>query len=840
MRIVIDMQGAQTESRFRGIGRYTLSLAQSIVRNCGEHEIILVLNGLFPSTIEPIRVAFDGLLPQENIRVWYAPDPVRECEAGNNGRREVAERIREAFLACLQPDVVFVPSLFEGFVDDAVTSIGLFAPDIQTAVTIHDLIPLLNPQSYLKPNPIYEQHYHRKIESLKRASAWLSVSDSSAREAIDCIGTRNALITNTSEGCDSIFRKIPIVERDGRVFLQHYGITLPFVMYSGGSDSRKNLPRLIRAYANLPQALRNGHQLVMVGKMPEGDIQELKDVAHSVRMRAEELIFTGYVTDDELAQFYNLCKLFVFPSWHEGFGLPALEAMSCGAAVIGANASSVPEVIGYADALFDPFDEVAITEKMTKALSNEEFRVQLVANGMKMAGVFCWDKSAQRAIAAFEQLHSVSANTAGFENHAAIERHLINAIAKCSPGGISSVDLVKTAHAISKLQDEEHEYRQLFVDISELVQRDARTGVQRVTRSILIELLKNPPAGFTVKPVYAISDSVGYRHAKNFTAKLLNTAGDSQDELIDYRPGDIFLGLDLQHHVVVAQQNYLAKLRQEGVRVVFVIYDLLPILMPPAFMPGSDAGHKAWLEALCGFDGAVCISRAVANELAGWMQNNGPKRLRPFEIGWFHLGADVENSMPSLGLPKEASQVLEELSKRPTFLTVGTVEPRKGQGQVLAAFEQLWAQGIQANLVIVGKQGWMVETLVKKLRKHPELGKRLFWLEGISDEFLEKLYAASACLIAASEGEGFGLPLIEAAQHKLPIIARDIPVFREVAGEHAYYFSGFAPKDLADAITAWLALNQKKAHPKSEDMHYLSWRESALQLIKQLNLNAIH
>ena len=99
MRIVIDMQGAQSESRFRGIGRYTMSFTQALVRNRGDHEIILALNGLFPDTIEPIRAAFDSLLPQENIRVWHAPGPVRDCEPGNEGRREVAEIIREAFLA---------------------------------------------------------------------------------------------------------------------------------------------------------------------------------------------------------------------------------------------------------------------------------------------------------------------------------------------------------------------------------------------------------------------------------------------------------------------------------------------------------------------------------------------------------------------------------------------------------------------------------------------------------------------------------------------------------------------------------------------------------------------
>ena len=157
MRIVIDMQGAQTESRFRGIGRYTMAFAQAVVRNRGEHEIVLVLSGLFPETIEPIRAAFDGLLPQENIRVWHAPGPVKEEQTGNESRREVAELLREAFLASLQPDVIHVCSPFEGYVDDAVTGIGNLCSATVLSVTLHDLIPLLNPEQYLKPTPRYEQ-----------------------------------------------------------------------------------------------------------------------------------------------------------------------------------------------------------------------------------------------------------------------------------------------------------------------------------------------------------------------------------------------------------------------------------------------------------------------------------------------------------------------------------------------------------------------------------------------------------------------------------------------------------------------------------------------------------
>lgn len=104
-------------------------------------------------------------------------------------------------------------------------------------------------------------------------------------------------------------------------------------------------------------------------------------------------------------------------------------------------------------------------------------------------------------------------------------------------------------------------------------------------------------------------------------------------------------------------------------------------------------------------------------------------------------------------------------------------------------------------------------------------------MSGASDEYLEKVYVASVCLIAASEGEGFGLPLIEAAQHKLPIIARDISVFREVGGEYAWYFSASNGAELANAVTDWLALYEEKRIPLSDEMPFLTWKQSAERLM---------
>ncbi len=189
--------------------------------------------------------------------------------------------------------------------------------------------------------------------------------------------------------------------------------------------------------------------------------------------------------------------------------------------------------------------------------------------------------------------------------------------------------------------------------------------------------------------------------------------------------------------------------------------------------------------------------------------------------------ADPQQRVARLRRGHGSQAALTALSNGPSFLTVGTIEPRKGHAQVLAAFERLWDSGHDLRLVIVGKPGWKVEELIEKLRRHPKLGSLLFWFEDVSDAGLEQLYRACSCLIAASEGEGFGLPLIEAAQHGLPILARDIPVFREVAGEHASFFNGRTPEALVEAVSEWLKLRAQNRHPRSEGMPCLTWAQSA-------------
>ena len=405
MRIVIDMQGAQsTGSRFRGIGRYTQSLAQAIIRNRGNHEVFLALNGLFPDAIEPIRAAFDKLLPQENIRVWQAPAPVYSLSHENDWRRLTAELVREAFLASLKPDIVVVSSLFEGSGDDAVTSVGTLSNAVPTAVILYDLIPLIQRRPYLE-NPAVEAWYENKLEHLYSADLLLAISESSRQEGIRYLGFSAKACVNISSAADPQFQPAQVGIECEAAIRERYGLLKPFVMYTGGIDHRKNIEGLIRAYALLPKPLRASHQLAIICSIQPSSRTALKTLAKEKGLKADELVLTGFVPEEDLLTLYNLCKTFIFPSWHEGFGLPALEAMSCGCSVIGANTSSLPEVIGRDDALFDPMNDTAIAEKLAQVLTDDVFRSELEQHGLEQAKRFSWNASARRAIAALEALH---------------------------------------------------------------------------------------------------------------------------------------------------------------------------------------------------------------------------------------------------------------------------------------------------------------------------------------------------------------------------------------------------------------------------------------------------
>ncbi|MBV5304519.1 MAG: glycosyltransferase [Chlorobium sp.] len=381
--------------------------------------------------------------------------------------------------------------------------------------------------------------------------------------------------------------------------------------------------------------------------------------------------------------------------------------------------------------------------------------------------------------------------------------------------------------------------QQLFIDISGIIGEDVKTGIQRVVRSIVMELLERPPQEIIVEPVYfeQTEQGINYRYAKEFARHLLSKHEERPlpllDKPIEIKKGDIFLGLDLCYHVRYARQ-FFNTFHHAGGRVFFVVYDLLPFLLSHCFPTKSARRHSEWMNMVAEYDGVLCISRAVADDVKKWFYRVQPIRTSPYHIGWFHLGADIEQSLPTKGFPDRFDENLLRLTEATTILMVGTIEPRKGHLLLLKAFEILWLTGTRVNLVIVGKKGWLVEKLAKRMKRHNKFNRSFYWYQGLSDEALIKLYTLADGVVMASEGEGFGLPLIEAAQYGCPILALDLPVFREVAGEHATYFSVNSPLKLSRVLKAWIITLKNGSAPQSTGMNWMSWKESSDQIIKLL------
>lgn len=836
MRIVIDIQGAQSGSRYRGIGRYTLSFTKALVRNREQHEVILALNGLFPDSIESIREEFAVILPHDFIRVWHSPSMPTYGDTNIDWNRRSAELIREAFLISQNPDIIIVSSLFEGINNDSVTSIGRLELTCPTAVILYDLIPYIDPDNYLADQRS-KVWYAEKLNHLSKADILLAISESSKTEAVQHLGFLPENIFNISAAIESDFIQTASPDSLDSSTLPLLGINRPFLLYSGASDPRKNHLALISAYRSLPAALRENYQLVLAGGMPIEHQYSFQNHARLLGLSRDSVIFTGYLHDTVMIKLYQDCYCFVFPSLHEGFGLPALEAMACGAPTIGSNVSSIPEVIGLPEALFDPTNVASIAEKIEQVLSDSDFRNRLRIHGKQRASQFTWDSVALRALRALETTIFARKTNAPKLTAANLQHRLISKICTLPATKVDQKSVMQTAQAIAAAFPPQR-LRQILVDISILAVSDAKSGIQRVTRNVLTELLKAPPEGYVVRPVCATPGS-GYRYAGNFAQLISDCLGAEPDDedFIDVSRGDIFLGLDYCDLIVPAQIDYFSRLINDGIRVYFVVYDLLPTQSPHWFATGAGENQRRWLEVIRKSSGAFCISQSVAGELKSWLSTQTTCPRKNFGIDWFHLGADIVQESPSLSLPPNAEVTLETAIARPCFLAVGTIEPRKGYAQTIDAFSILWDTGVDVSLVIVGKQGWMVDKLVRKITSHNEFGHRLVWLTDVTDAYLNQLFKTASCLIAPSEGEGFGLPLIEAARHRLPILARDIPVFREVAGNGAHYFAGITPNCLAMEIREWINLKNFGRQPKSDSLAWLTWEASTQALVKKLLSN---
>ncbi|OOH75684.1 glycosyl transferase [Pseudomonas koreensis] len=302
-----------------------------------------------------------------------------------------------------------------------------------------------------------------------------------------------------------------------------------------------------------------------------------------------------------------------------------------------------------------------------------------------------------------------------------------------------------------------------------------------------------------------------------------------------HRAGDQLVLLDSSWHAnffPLAEQ-----LKREGVGIISVIYDLIPLTHPQFCDAGLVKVFNDWFDWIARTaDGYVAISTTIRDQVREEMLSRiGTQQVGQRWFDYFYLGSELDLSEADAKVDRGLLDMFQ--TNDPVFLMVSTIEPRKNHAYLLEAFELAWATGSKARLCIVGKIGWKCDALIERIRQHPELNRRLFMYNSLSDKSLEHAYSHATALVFPSHVEGFGLPLVEAMQRKLPAMASDIPVFREIGGDYMAYFDLANPQSLSDLVTGMDRTGEFPAALGLEQWRWLSWREASAQLVERIERN---
>ncbi len=274
-------------------------------------------------------------------------------------------------------------------------------PWVKTAksvVTVHDLISIIFSDHYKhnRLRPVYDWLWTR---SLKQAELIIAVSENTKKDIVNYLNVPEEKIKVIYEAADpffSLLAKDQVEMFKAELNLENY------ILYVGGMEPRKNLSSLLRAYAHLPDDLKSTYKLVIAGQ-PDQFFGKLLQNIGELNLE-EQVILVGYMSRERLARLYNGAEVLVLPSLYEGFGLPILEAMSCGTPVVCSNVSSIPEVAGKAALYFSPEDIQQLSQSLTKILSEPETVQALKEKGFKQARKFSWKETARKTLEVYEEV----------------------------------------------------------------------------------------------------------------------------------------------------------------------------------------------------------------------------------------------------------------------------------------------------------------------------------------------------------------------------------------------------------------------------------------------------
>jgi glycosyltransferase involved in cell wall biosynthesis len=273
---------------------------------------------------------------------------------------------------------------------------------VALVVTVLDLIPLRYRDQYFH-GPL-QRLLRARLELLRSADALLAISQATADDIVELLDVEPARVHVIDGGCSERFRppEEPL-ERSMAVLRRAMPALRPgFLFFTANTDPRKNLRGTLRAYALLPPALREQHQLVMTCSQADaGFVTELHETIEELGL-ARDVLVTRYVTDEVLIRLFQRCELFLFPSYYEGLGLPLIEAMRCGAAAIASDTSSMREVVTDPRARFDPYSARSIADAIKRVLGDRALEAELRSSAAANVERYTWDHVARASIAGYE------------------------------------------------------------------------------------------------------------------------------------------------------------------------------------------------------------------------------------------------------------------------------------------------------------------------------------------------------------------------------------------------------------------------------------------------------
>ena len=368
-RICLDIRSAQTGAKNTGTGTYVRELVKQLLEIESRFELWFLVLSNYP--LPNLKLPKDRL-----IQIWLPRKPERwQVVYDYFILQRILKKHRIHLFHALVP--------------------GLLRPILKTKIvtTIYDLIPIIYPQDYISSIDV-KLLYSCKMRAGLESDHIIAISEVTSRDITQICKVCTENITVTSLAAYTGLYRVVEVTRES---LNRLGLPDRYILYVGGYNKRKNIPLLLNAYSALGIKRENA-KLVLAGAAGNNEI-----VSQVVSLGLQnDVVLLGHIAEDDLSLLYSGAIFFVYPSLYEGFGLPVLEAMTCGAPVISSNSGSLVEVSGHAALYFKPDDEDELTRLMERVLADSTLREDMRSRGFNRASLYSWQRCARETLAVYE------------------------------------------------------------------------------------------------------------------------------------------------------------------------------------------------------------------------------------------------------------------------------------------------------------------------------------------------------------------------------------------------------------------------------------------------------